>query len=221
VSRPADAPPERVRRAAVDAAVDAAEDAAGLTPVASVDAHAIDPDIPRLLMPLARVLGALNRAMVALGMLALVAASLVLTSSVVTRYLWKASTDWQDETAVFLLVGTTFGCGAFVQAIRGHVGIEALATVLPRLADAWRRVLVDAMCLAFCALFAWKSWTLWHEAWAEHQTTDSSWAPPLWIPYLLMATGMTLLTLQLLVQLTATLRRARRRRAQGAAETAR
>jgi TRAP-type C4-dicarboxylate transport system permease small subunit len=208
VSPPADAPPERDRRAAVDAA----ERAAGLTPVASVDPHAIDPETPRVLMPLARALAAANRAMVALGMVALVAASAVLTSSVVTRYIWKASTDWQDETAVFLLVGTTFGCGAFVQAIRGHVGIEALVTVLPRLADAWRRVLVDAICLAFCTLFAWKSWTLWHEAWAEHQTTDSSWAPPLWIPYVLMATGMTLLTLQLLVQLTATLRRARRKR---------
>jgi TRAP-type C4-dicarboxylate transport system permease small subunit len=208
----------------VSDAVDAAEDAPALTPVGGADAsglepaaardpHAVDPDTPRLLLPLARALALANRAMVALGMLALVAASVVLTSSVVTRYIWKASTDWQDETAVFLLVGTTFGCGAFVQAIRGHVGIEALATVLPRLADAWRRVIVDALCLAFCALFAWKSWTLWHEAWADKQTTSSSWAPPLWIPYVLMAAGMTLLTLQLLVQLTATLRRAARARA--------
>ena len=67
-----------------------------------------------------------NRVMVGFGMLALLAASLVLTSSVVTRYFFKASTDWQDETAVFLLVGATFLCGAFVQSIRGHVGIEAV-----------------------------------------------------------------------------------------------
>jgi TRAP-type C4-dicarboxylate transport system permease small subunit len=165
--------------------------------------HAIDPATPRVLLPLARALAAANRVMVALGMLALLVASVVLTSSVVTRYLFKASTDWQDETAVFLLVGATFLCGAFVQAIRGHVGIEALATVLPDGANAWRRIAVDALCLAFCALFAWKSWTLLHEAWVDKQTTTSSWAPPLWIPYFLMATGMTLLALQLLVQLAA------------------
>ena len=52
----------------------------------------------------------------------------------------------------------------------------------------------------FCAFFAWKSCTLLHEAWAEGQTTSSSWAPPLWIPYLLMSLGMLLLTLQLAVQ---------------------
>ena len=179
--------------------------AASLPPAADGHraAHPVDPFTPRLLLPLARVLAAANRVMVALGMVALLVASVVLTSSVVTRYLFRASTDWQDETAVFLLVGATFLCGAFVQAIRGHVGIEAVAAVLPDGANAWRRIVVDALCLAFCALFAWKSWTLLHEAWVDKQTTTSTWAPPLWIPYFLMAAGMTLLTLQLLVQLAA------------------
>ena len=169
----------------------------------------IDPATPRALLPLARALAAANRVMVGFGMLALLAASLVLTSSVVTRYLFKSSTDWQDETAVFLLVGATFLCGAFVQSIRGHVGIEAVSTLLSRRADAFRRIGVDLLCLAFCALFAWKSWTLLHEAWVDKQTTSSSWAPPLWIPYSLMSVGMTLLALQLLVHLAASINRAR------------
>jgi TRAP-type C4-dicarboxylate transport system permease small subunit len=199
------APPPR---AAADAALLAS--GASLPPAAGNDAgdpH-IDPATPRALLPVARALALANRAMVAIGMLALLAASIVLTSSVVTRYLFKASTDWQDETAVFLLVGATFLCGAFVQSIRGHVGIEAVSTLLSRRADASRRVAVDALCLAFCALFAWKSWTLLQEAWVDKQTTSSSWAPPLWIPYSLMAIGMTLLTLQLLVHLVASVHRA-------------
>jgi len=169
----------------------------------------VDPATPRALLPLARALAAANRVMVGFGMLALLAASLVLTSSVVTRYLFKASTDWQDETAVFLLVGATFLCGAFVQSIRGHVGIEAVATLLSKRADAIRRIGVDLLCLAFCAMFAWKSWTLLHEAWVDKQTTSSSWAPPLWIPYLLMSLGMTLLALQLVVHVAASINRAR------------
>jgi TRAP-type C4-dicarboxylate transport system permease small subunit len=169
----------------------------------------IDPTTPLALMPLARALAAANRVMVGFGMLALLAASLVLTSSVVTRYLFKSSTDWQDETAVFLLVGATFLCGAFVQSIRGHVGIEAVSTLLSKRADAIRRIGVDLLCLAFCAMFAWKSWTLLHEAWVDKQTTSSSWAPPLWIPYSLMALGMTLLALQLVVHVAASVNRAR------------
>jgi TRAP-type C4-dicarboxylate transport system permease small subunit len=162
-----------------------------------------------VLQPLAHVLVSINRVVLGLGMIALLVASLVLTSSVVSRYFMKASTDWQDETAVFLLVGATFLCGAFVQAIRGHVGIEAVATLLSKRANAMRSVAVDALGFAFCAFFAWKSWTLLHEAWVDKQTTSSSWAPPLWIPYLLMSVGMTLLALQLLVHVAASVNRAR------------
>src|SRR5204862_2846087 len=125
----------------------------------------VDPDTPRVLMPLARALAAVNRVLLIAGMVALLVASVVLTYSVVSRYFLHASTDWQDEAAVFCLVGATFLCGAYVQARRGHVGIEALATVLPAAANRVRLAFVDAMSLAFCAFFAWKSWTLLHEAW--------------------------------------------------------
>ena len=169
----------------------------------------LDPATPRWLRPLAHALAVANRAMMVLGMLALLAAALVLTSSVLTRYFLHASTDWQDEAAVFCLVGVTFLCSAFVQAIRGHVGIEAVSALLSARVNRVRIVFVDFLCLAFCAFFAWKSCTLLHEAWSEGQTTSSSWAPPLWIPYLLMALGMVLLSLQLLVQCGVSVNRAR------------
>ena len=169
----------------------------------------VDPATPKLLVPLARLLILINRGVLFLGMLALLAASLVLTSSVVSRYFLKASTDWQDEASVFCLVGATFLCGAFVQSIRGHVGIEAIASVLSPAVNRLRQCAVDLICMLFCAFFAWKSWTLLHEAWVDGQTTSSTWGPPLWIPYLMMSLGMTLLAIQLLVQSTASLNRLR------------
>ena len=163
----------------------------------------LDPDTPRLLQPLARALLWVNQALVLLGMVSLLVASAVLTYSVISRYVMKSSTDWQDEAAVFCLVGATFLCSAYVQSIRGHVGIEAIAGLLPKSVNQFRLLLVDLLGVLFCSFFSWKSWALFREAWVEQQTTSSSWAPPLWIPYALMATGMTLLSLQLLVQLTA------------------
>jgi len=160
----------------------------------------IDPATPAWLLPLARALAVVNRGVMVLGMIALLASALILTSSVATRYFLHASTDWQDEASVFCLVGATFLCSAFVQAIRGHVGIEAVSSLLPPRVDRVRIVLVDIGCFVFCAFFAWKSCTLLHEAWSEGQTTSSSWAPPLWIPYLLMSLGMILLSVQLALQ---------------------
>ena len=87
-----------------------------------------------------------------------------------------------------------------MQSLRGHVGIEALAGLLPAGVNRVRLVLVDVVSALFCSFYSWKSWTLFHEAWTEGQTTSSSFAPPLWIPYSLMSAGMTLLAIQLILQ---------------------
>ena len=84
-----------------------------------------------------------------------------------------------------------------------NVYVEALASILSPAVNAVRLLLVDVLSFLFCAFFSWTSWTLFHEAWVDGQTTTSTFAPPLWIPYGMMAFGMTLLALQILVQILA------------------
>lgn len=157
------------------------------------------------------LLSRLNRAIVLLASLALIAASAILTFSVVVRYLLQWPTYWQDEAAVFLLVGATFLSAAWIQESRGHVAIEAIADLLPESINRWRRPLVDLLSLLFCGFFAWKSWALLEEAWREGQLSPSIWAPPMWIPYSTMALGMTLLAVQIGLQLALELRGGMRR----------
>jgi TRAP-type C4-dicarboxylate transport system permease small subunit len=163
------------------------------------------PEIPEggILGGINRLMQGLNTGIMFLSSLALLAASLILCSSVFLRYFLKIPTDWQDEMSVFLLVGATFMCAAYVQSQRGHIGIEAVASLLPPLVNRIRLIFCDLVSFMFCSFFTWKSMLLLHEAWVDGQTTSSSWAPPLWIPYGFMTTGMTLLSLQLLLQLVA------------------
>src|SRR5437899_6688946 len=107
-----------------------------------------------------RVVSLLNQFIVLIASIALVGASLVLTYSVIVRYFLKISTDWQDEMSVFLIVGAVFMSSAAVQALRGHVAIEAIVGLLPPRVNIIRQILVDLASFAFCAFFAWKSWTL-------------------------------------------------------------
>jgi TRAP-type C4-dicarboxylate transport system permease small subunit len=156
-----------------------------------------------------RILDRVNQMIVIVSSVALVAAACVLTYSVASRYFLHFSTDWQDELSVFLIVGAVFMSAAAIQARRGHVAIEAIVGLLPPRVNAVRQWLVDVASLVFCCYFAWKSWTLLDEAWVENFHSGSTWGPPLWIPYSLMAVGMTLLGLQLLLQVAAPLRRRR------------
>jgi TRAP-type C4-dicarboxylate transport system permease small subunit len=150
--------------------------------------------------PLGRALASVNTAIVLLSSIALVVASFVLTYSVASRYFLHFSTDWQDELSVFLIVGAVFMSSAAIQARRGHVAIEAIVGLLPVGVNRIRQIVVDGASFAFCAFFAWKSWSLLAEAWTENFHSESTWGPPLWIPYSLMTVGMTLLGLQLLMQ---------------------
>lgn len=152
-------------------------------------------------------LARVNQAIVVLAALALIAACLILSYSVLTRTLFHSPTYWQDEAAVFLLVGATFMTAAYVQSQRGHIGIEAFSGLLPPAVNRVRLWLVDIASFLFVAFFAWKSWTLTHEAYADGQVSNSMWSPPLAIPYAMMAAGMTLLCVQLALQIIGARRR--------------
>jgi len=164
-----------------------------------------------LVAALERALAFCNNVIVVLAALALIAACGVLSYSVIGRALFEAANYWQDEAAVFLLVGATFMTAAYVQGQRGHIGIEAFTGLLPPTVNRIRLWLVDVASLLFCAFFAWKSWTLTNEAYVDGQVSNSMWSPPLAIPYVLMASGMTLLCAQILLQIVIPLAGAARR----------
>ncbi|SDP31631.1 TRAP transporter small permease [Afipia sp. GAS231] len=154
------------------------------------------------------LIGLAERAMLLLNAIIMVAASvallfagLVLSYSVAARYFFNAATYWQDEAAVFLLVGSTFMSAAYVQSKRGHIGIEAIVGLLPPRVNRIRSIVVDVVGFLFCTFFAWKSWTLFHEAWVDGQVSSSTWAPPQWIPYSFMALGMSLMSVQIFLQI--------------------
>src|SRR5437762_245346 len=164
-----------------------------------------------LLAAAERGLDVCNSIIVVFAALALIAACIILSHSVLSRALFHSANYWQDEAAVFLLVGATFMTAAYVQGQRGHIGIEAFVGLLSPIANRIRLWLVDVASLLFCGFFAWKSWTLAHEAWVDGQVSNSMWSPPLAIPYGLMAAGMTLLCVQILLQIAIPLSAASRR----------
>jgi TRAP-type C4-dicarboxylate transport system permease small subunit len=154
-----------------------------------------------LVAALERGLALCNNVIVVVAAVALILACAILSYSVLGRALFHSPNYWQDEAAVFLLVGATFMTSAYVQQQRGHIGIEAFVGLLSPAVNRIRLWLVDVASFLFCTFFAWKSWTLAHEAWVDGQVSNSMWSPPLAIPYGLMATGMTLLCVQILLQI--------------------
>ena len=62
-------------------------------------------------------------------------------------------------------------------------------------------VLGSVVALVFCLLFLYASLSWWHEVFALNQTTPSIWRARLWIPYLAVPVGLTLLCLQFVAEI--------------------
>ena len=148
--------------------------------------------------------GAVRRLNVFLGYVAallIVVSTLAISYEVVWRYLFHQPHDWNLEFNIFLLIAATFLAAAHTQMKRGHVGIEVLDGLLSARWKRRRRLLSDVLSLAFCVFITVYVWKHFHAAWQGGWTSSSTWAPKEWIPYSFMGVGMTMLCLQLLVQI--------------------
>ena len=123
------------------------------------------------------------------------------TYEVIWRYYLAHPHTWALEANVFLLIAATFAAAAFTQLRRGHVGTEVLDLLLPKRWVPWRVLFGDILSCLVCGFIAIQVGLYAIHAWREDWTTDSVWAPHLWIPHAMISAGLLLITLQYLVQI--------------------
>jgi len=149
---------------------------------------------------LRRVVSAINALCLLVGGLLILASCIAISNEVFWRYYLHAPHTWSLELNIFLLIAATFLAAGGTQALRGHVGTEVLQAFMPARWNRRRIFAGDILSLLLCGFIAIKVWAYAWQAWSEGWTTDSVWAPKLWIPYGVMAVGMTLLTIEYVVQ---------------------
>jgi TRAP-type C4-dicarboxylate transport system permease small subunit len=139
-----------------------------------------------------------------LGYLAgvLVAVSAVLlTGEVMARYIFNAPSDWGLELCILMLIAATFMAAGHTLAAKAHVNIDIVDHLMSGSLNRWRLLLADAGAAGLCGFVAVNAWRLTGIAWSEGWVSNSTWGPKLWIPFSMIALGMSLLALQYLVQI--------------------
>ena len=131
--------------------------------------------------------------------LCLVGAAVIVTEAVLVRKILGISTIWQIEASIFLLIFTVFAGAPFVQKNEHHLNVDLLILHLSPKTREITLIVVSVISCIFVAIIAWYAWPMWWESVVEHDHSESLWGPPLWIPYLFLPLGMTLLFLQYIV----------------------
>lgn len=131
--------------------------------------------------------------------LSLVAAAVIVTEGVIVRKIFGISTIWQIEASVYLLIFTVFTGSAFVQKSEHHLNVDLVIIHLSPRAREITLIVVSILSCIIAAILAWYAWPMWWETVVSNEHSESLWGPPLWIPYLFLPVGMTLLFLQYIV----------------------
>jgi TRAP-type C4-dicarboxylate transport system permease small subunit len=135
-----------------------------------------------------------------IGAFALLAAALVTTEGVLVRKILGWSTTWQIEFSVFLLMYACFVGAAFAQMGEHHLNIDLLIIYLPPRVRETLLAITGVLSCVICVVLAWYAWPMWWDAVVTNEHSESLWGPPMWIPYLFLPLGLTLMFLQSVAQ---------------------
>jgi TRAP-type C4-dicarboxylate transport system permease small subunit len=142
----------------------------------------------------------LSTACAALAAVMLLAAALVITWSIAYRAM-GASTWWEIEFSVYMMVASLFLASPYCLATQGHVGVDLLSHYLPRHLARPLAIVVGLLGLAVCIYLTYAGIELTLHAYARGERTESAWAPYKWPLYLAMPVGLGLTALQYVADL--------------------
>jgi TRAP-type C4-dicarboxylate transport system permease small subunit len=142
----------------------------------------------------------LSTAFAAVAAVMLLLAALVITWSIVYRAM-GASTYWEIEFSVYMMVASLFLASPYCLATQGHVGVDLLSHYLPRSAARPLAIIVGLIGLAVCIYLTYAGAELTLHAYARGERTESAWAPLKWPLFLAMPVGLGLTALQYVADL--------------------
>ena len=143
----------------------------------------------RAIRRVSQLCGIVAAALIALGVL-------VVCQMVFVRYVLNLNTIWQTDFVTWSLVAATFVGSPYVLMTRGHVNVDVLPHYVQPRSRFVLAIFSLVVSLGFCVTIAVLTFLFWKEAWDKNWVSDTMWRARLWIPYLSMPIGLSLLTLQ-------------------------
>lgn len=135
----------------------------------------------------------------------IVAAVAITCQMIFVRFVLNASTIWQTEMVIYLVIAATLIGLPYVQRLRGHVNVDLIPLMLPFRLRFALAVVTLSVSILIVAVMLYYGYDYWHLAWSKGWTSDTIWAVRLWIPYAFLPLGFALLGLQLVADLIALL----------------
>src|SRR4030042_1365587 len=123
-------------------------------------------------------------------------ATIIAFYGVISRYILKRPPDWAEEIVLYLIIWSVFITASILAAEKGHV---AATLIVERFSLKTRRYLPvfnGLVALVFCVLVSILAFKIVSAAYVNDERSLTALRFPVWIPYLSVAIGCTLVALR-------------------------
>lgn len=115
---------------------------------------------------------------------------------VIMRYIFKTAPDWSDEMVVYAIIWAVFLSASTLAEEKGHVAATLLVERFSLNVRRYLAVFNSFMALGFCFLVAIYGYRIVSAAYLRDERSLTILRFPLWIPYLAVALGCTLVAMR-------------------------
>jgi C4-dicarboxylate transporter DctQ subunit len=129
------------------------------------------------------------------GLLTL-SATLIAFYGVITRYVFHNPPDWAEEICIYMIIWAVFITASTLAEEKGHVAATLIVEKFPMKTRRYLAVFNGVVALAFCVAVAYLGFKIVSAAYLNDERSVSALRFPVWIPYLSVATGCTLVALR-------------------------
>lgn len=123
-------------------------------------------------------------------------ATMIAFYGVIARYIFRRPPDWAEEICIYLIIWAVFITASILAEEKGHV---AATLIVERFSLKTRRYLAvfnGAVAFSFCVAVAILGFKIVSAAYINDERSLSALRFPVWIPYLSVAAGCSLVALR-------------------------
>lgn len=147
-----------------------------------------------------RIIAYLGYAGAAMGVFSVIAMMLMISLSVMLRYLFHAPFKFTDEYSAYLLVIVVYMGFAYAMRKDEHIRVELLVRHLPKKVNAALEVIYPLVMLFLMGIYFRYSLSLFMESVRTRAVSLELAQTPLWIPHMFLWLGLGILGLELMAR---------------------
>lgn len=132
--------------------------------------------------------------------------AIIVIWGVLLTYVFQRSDIFSVEISEYLLILICFSSIAYIQREDRHVKVDMLVEKLSLAKRKKLEIFTSSLCSLFCAITAWKAFTIMVINYQRNFFSTSLIKFPIWIPYFIIFYGFLMLTLQFFVRIYSLIR---------------